>query len=432
MSYRKTILFSLLIVARFSCETIADDVVAYRGATIETVAEAGTIKDGIIVVRDGKIEAVGVDVKIPASARVVDVSGQTIMPGLVNIYHPVSGGDTSAPTESRTVVVGGRTFTIPGAPTTVAPSFSKISDNLDPLSLKSALQTQARYGVGFVNIVTRGYGQSVNVKVVPDDVENCIVNKDGLLFLAVTNNTASLDVLRSGLRGRPSTSGGGSGFGGRSGGSRFGRGGGGGGGQPTPTPAPTPTETPASAGSSLTSLWQSVKDGNTPIVLNVNNASTIMYVLDIKKEFDKVKIVLVASGANIYQTKDDLKDKGISVLLRAGLDVAPRSSDRINVPKLLADSGINFGFSSSLDSSLESMPDTPFFPVALLVKTGLPRKAALEALTLAPAKMLGLEKTVGSIEAGKQANLVFLDGDPLAAASRVQRVLVEGKSVYED
>ena len=182
----------------------------------------------------------------------------------------------------------------------------------------------------------------------------------------------------------------------------------------------------------MTSLWQSVKDGNTPIVLNVNNASTIMYVLDIKKEFDKVKIVLVASGANIYQTKDDLKDKGISVLLRAGLDVAPRSSNRINVPKLLADSGINFGFSSSLDSSLESMPDTPFFPVALLVKTGLSRKAALEALTLAPAKMLGLDKTVGSIEAGKQANLVFLDGDPLAAASRVQRVLVEGKSVYED
>ena len=46
--------------------------------------------------------------------------------------------------------------------------------------------------------------------------------------------------------------------------------------------------------------------------------------------------------------------------------------------------------------------------------------------------MLGVEKTVGSIEAGKQANLVFLDGDPLAVARRVQRVLVEGKSVYED
>ncbi len=432
MSYRKTILFSLLIVARFSCQTIADEVVAYRGATIETVAEAGTIKDGIIVVRDGKIEAVGADVKIPASARVVDVSGQTIMPGLVNIYHPVSGGDTSSSTEGRTIVIGGRTFTIPGSTSTAAPTYAKLSDNLDPLSLRFDIRKQARYGVGFANIVTRGYGQSVNVKVVPDDVENCIVNKDGTLYLAVTNNTASLDVLRNGLKGRPTSSGSGSSSGSRAG-SRFGR-------RDASAAADETSSTSSStagsasppAGNSLSSLWQSVKDGKTPIVLNVNNAATIMYVLEIKKQFDKVKFVLVASGENIYLSLEQLKGKDVSVLLRAELDTVPRSNIRVNVPLKLAGAGIPFGFSSSLDTSLESMPDTPLFPVALLVKTGLSRKAALEALTLAPAKMLGVEKTVGSIETGKQANLVFLDGDPLAATSRVQRVLVEGKSVYED
>ena len=78
------------------------------------------------------------------------------------------------------------------------------------------------------------------------------------------------------------------------------------------------------------------------------------------------------------------------------------------------------------------MPDTPLFPVSQLVKTGLSKERALKALTLAPAKMLGIEKTLGSIEVGKQANLLFLNGTPFDAGTTVQQLLVEGESVYEN
>lgn len=411
----------------------ADTVVAYRGAQIETVADAGTIQNGIIVVKDGLIESVGQSISIPASARIVDVTGQTVMPALVDVYHPVTIDTGSTAAEPRVVVFGGRTFTIPSsAPTTAAP-FVKLSDNLDPLSLGRPLKTNARYGVGLMNIVSRGYGQSLHVRVSPSMPETSIINPDGALFIAVTNTTASLDVLRNGLKGRAGSSG-----------SRSGRSMGAGrsvsgasstnstGTGNSSTGGGAASTSSSSSESQLTTLWQSVKDGKTPLILNVNNAATILYVLEVHKEFNKVQLTIVADGDDIYQTFDQLKDAKASIILRSGLNVAPRSSDRINVPRMLETAGIPFGFSTSLDASLSAMPDTPLFPVSLLVKTGLSRNAALKALTLTPAKVLGVEKIHGSIEAGKKANLLFFDGDPFAPNSRVKQLIVEGDSVYED
>lgn len=400
MTYRKFILFPLLVLAITTCRGRADDVVAYRGATIETVSKAGSIENGTVLLRDGRIEAVGKKVELPTDARIVDVSGQTIIPALVDIYHPITISGLSSSSGSRTVVFNGRTFTIPGSRSTSAPSYVKLSDVVDPQSLKSDFSQLCRYGVGFTSIVIRGYGQSLHAKVTPDRTATSIVNENGTLFLSVTNSTASLDVLRNGLKGKSSSS-------------------------------RSSSSTP-SLPNSVTSLWAAVKEGKAPLILNVNNAATIMYVLKIQKEYDKVRMVLVASGTDIYQTLDQLKGRKLSVLIKAGIDIAPRSNQRINVAKLLADSGIEFGFSASLDSSLDSMPDTPLFPVSQLVKTGLSKDKALSALTLAPAKMLGIEKTLGSIEVGKQANLLFLNGAPLDAGTTVQQLLVEGKSVYEN
>lgn len=398
MTYRKFILFPLLVFALITCSGQADDVIAYRGATIETVAKAGTIKNGTVLLRSGKIEAVGTDVDIPIDAKVVDVSGQTIMPALVDIYHPITISGLTPSSGGRTIVFRGRVITVPGSRSTSAPAYAKLSDVVDPLSLKSDFNRLSRFGVGFTNLVTRGYGQSLHAKVSPNETATSIINPDGGLFLSVTNSTASLDVLRKGLKGSTSTS----------------------------------RSSTSSSPNSTTALWAAVKEGKTPLVLNVNNAAAIIYVLQIQKEYDKVRIVLVASGANIYQSLGQLKDRKLSVLIRAAIDTAPRSHRRINIAKLLADAKIEFGFSSSLDSSLNSMPDTPLFPVSQLVKTGLSKERALKSLTLAPAKMLGIEKTLGSIEVGKQANLLFLNGTPFDAGTTVQQLLVEGESVYEN
>ncbi len=61
---------------------------------------------------------------------------------------------------------------------------------------------------------------------------------------------------------------------------------------------------------------------------------------------------------------------------------------------------------------------------------GIPRKVAFESITLTPAKVLGLEKRLGSLEVGKDANIAVFSGDPLDARSWVELVLIEGAEAY--
>jgi len=72
-----------------------------------------------------------------------------------------------------------------------------------------------------------------------------------------------------------------------------------------------------------------------------------------------------------------------------------------------------------------------WFQAATAVKYGMPRAEALRAITLNPAQIIGLGDRVGSIEKGKDANLLLLTGDPLDVRTWVDTVLIEGEVVYE-
>ena len=60
------------------------------------------------------------------------------------------------------------------------------------------------------------------------------------------------------------------------------------------------------------------------------------------------------------------------------------------------------------------------------------RDAALAAMTLVPAEVLRIDEQVGSIEAGKSANLLFLDGDPFEAGTEIKAVMLEGELTFMD
>ncbi len=75
--------------------------------------------------------------------------------------------------------------------------------------------------------------------------------------------------------------------------------------------------------------------------------------------------------------------------------------------------------------------NTPHVDAAFAVRGGLDNRKALRTLTLDSARMLGVDARVGSIEAGKDADILILDGDPLHYATFVTTALVNGKVVYE-
>ena len=73
----------------------------------------------------------------------------------------------------------------------------------------------------------------------------------------------------------------------------------------------------------------------------------------------------------------------------------------------------------------------PWWQMAAAIKHGVDRKTALESLTITPARVLGLDDEVGSVEEGKVANLQILTGDPLEATTWVDTVILEGVVAYE-
>jgi imidazolonepropionase-like amidohydrolase len=75
--------------------------------------------------------------------------------------------------------------------------------------------------------------------------------------------------------------------------------------------------------------------------------------------------------------------------------------------------------------------NTPHVDAAYAVRGGLDNRKALRTLTLDAARMLGVDRRVGSLEAGKDADVLILDGDPLHYATFVTVAVVNGKVVYE-
>jgi imidazolonepropionase-like amidohydrolase len=73
----------------------------------------------------------------------------------------------------------------------------------------------------------------------------------------------------------------------------------------------------------------------------------------------------------------------------------------------------------------------PWWQMATAIRNGVDADEALKSLTIVPAKILGLDDQVGTLEVGKRANLQVLTGDPLQAETWVEKVLLDGEVVYD-
>lgn len=404
MTRCRAALTPLIAVLCFCPPTAAQDrPTAFVGAALETASEAGRIDAGVIVLRDGEIETVGPleEVEVPDDALVIDADGKTILPGILEPSAPYDVPGASGGGNVRTVVIRGRTFRIGGGGPPRRPTFSRVADVFDPFELDPA--PLLRSSLAYVNFRPPGYGQAAVARLSDQRSETALIEPEGRLFISLTNATPTLDVLRNGLKAadRPSR-------GGRS------RGG-------------------SSSNSPTAELWKAVAEGDAPLFVSASNAASILYLFEILEDRDKVQILLQASGDAIYQTLDRLeKREGLTLLLEPAIDTIPNTRNRINIPRMVHERGLPFAFTQGgrglgrLDDS-----DAPLFAVGYLVETGLPRSAAIEALTRQPARALGLEERLGSLEAGKAASILVFEGDPLDPYSRLETVIIEGRTVHD-
>ncbi len=127
---------------------------------------------------------------------------------------------------------------------------------------------------------------------------------------------------------------------------------------------------------------------------------------------------------------EQIRKRGASVIFQGANLVLqrPPPEGSINLPRLAVQWGVRIAIRSGAAAGARHLP----LDVAFAVREGWNTREALRALTLSPAQIFGVDDRIGSIEKGKDADLVFLTGDPFRMASRVTRVMVDGELIFEE
>ena len=174
-----------------------------------------------------------------------------------------------------------------------------------------------------------------------------------------------------------------------------------------------------------------VATGAMPALLTAHRANDILTALRLAREFPQMRLVL-DGASEAYLVLDQLREAGIPVILHPTMMRAGGETENASFETAarLHEAGIPFTLQSGYEAYV---PKTRvvLFEAAIAAANGLPQEAALAAITRDAAQILGIEDRVGSLEAGKDADLVLFDGDPLEYTSHVCTVIVDGRVANE-
>ncbi len=173
-----------------------------------------------------------------------------------------------------------------------------------------------------------------------------------------------------------------------------------------------------------------VGSGEIPLVVEVHRYPEIRELLDRTESFDRLRLIL-AGATEAKPFADELAMRRIPVIVwPTPMGVTRPDEFRMHDLELAAtldDAGVQVLFGSGGHGAARDLPAL----AALAVGHGLDRTAAFEALTLGPARSFDVAQRIGSVERGKDADLLVLDGDPLDVATRARFVILRGEVVVE-
>lgn len=368
---------SLFVLLLAASPTLAAET-AYKAKKIYT--GSGVISPGTIVVRDGKIAAIGAKVELGANTEVVDLGESVIMPGIVNFSTTlgVAGGDSEITKE-------------------ITPEF----DPLRAIDWKSREFREARAG----GVTTAGVfpgtesvvsGQVSVVKTAGESKSERVVKPSVAIALAMGVDPTN----RNSARGRPD--------------SIYMR-------QPTNRMGVvwmlrnTLQVSKVDAKGPL----HNALEAKTPFFTTARVAADIEAIVRLSNEFGFKPIVV--GGEEAYQVPEVLVQSKTPVVLRTigtSSNPGPEGADPFfNQAGVLHKAGVTIAIAG----------DHPLDMAGFAVRYGLPVEAAIAAITSTPAKLLGVDDRVGTIADGKDADFVVLSGEPFEFTTRIKDTVVNGK-----
>jgi len=387
--------------------TIRAQTVAITGGKVYPVS-GPPIENGTVLVRDGKIVAVGANVAVPNGATRIDATGKWVTPGLIN-----------ALTGLGVIEIGAVPATVDRSArgdSGVAAAFP-VWEGINPAS---TLFAPARNdGITSVGVVPTGgliAGQAALIDLVPGTLTE-MIGKAPVAMVAQFGDPRSggsnargeqytrlrelLEDARTYSRRR----------------GEFERA------QTRPFAARRPH---------LEALVP-VVEGRLPLMVNADQASDIDAVLRLARETN-VKLI-IAGGAESWKMADKLAAANVPVIVGSMINI-PQSfatlGARQETPALLHRAGVKVVLIANGSGGEEVFNVRNLkYDAGVAVAYGLAWDDALRAITLTPAEVLGVANRVGSLQPGRDANIVVWSGDPFEFATRVEHVLIRGREVTQ-
>jgi len=393
-------------------------VFAIRNARIVTVS-GDDIENGTVVIRDGKIAAVGANVSVPSGAQEIDARGMSVYPGMIDAG--TSMGLVEVPQGANGTVDTAEVGDLnPNAKAAVAinPHSAHIAvTRVDGITnvLSSPQGGLISGQAAFINLLGTSPKEMDVVPAVALVINYPRVGGGGgggfggfqqqLANLSETlaANERQLEQIRKLLRE----------------GEAYGRA------QDAyarDQSLPRPDRDVV-----LESLVPYVR-GERPVIFRAEREAEIRGALKFADELKLKPIIL--GGNDAWKVASLLKEKNVPVILTGVLDLPAREDDYYDslyeAPAKLQQAGVRFCISTG-DPGPE-VRDLPYF-AGMAAAYGLSKADALKAVTLYPAQIMNVADRLGSIEVGKMANLVVMDGDMLEARSHVRYLFIDGREV---
>jgi imidazolonepropionase-like amidohydrolase len=387
---------TLLLVAPGAAQERVLAVKAARFLTMDT----DPVHHGVMLVKDGKITAIGTDVEIPTGAEVLDLAEKTVSPGFVDLHHHVSSG-----------------------------GFDDINDMVEAINIElrtyDAVKPSARLikqtvaGGITTTLFIPGSGSNISgfgvlLKMSGGPLENVVIRKLGAMKVAQGYNperyAGDMGASRMGMswrlydvleRGKAYAS--------TWADYNAGKG-------------PKPKLQPG-----MEQLRQ-VFELKVPVIIHTAGARDCVTTARMFQDIHHVRMILSHGTFNGHWAASALARR------KTPVNLGPRMYEFTKEGRF---QGICEGYYRVGCTDLSINTDAPVIPpeqlplqAAMAVRLGLPYEAALKALTIIPAKQIGIADRVGSLTPGKDADFIVTQGDPLDPRYAVELVYIEGKLVY--
>lgn len=393
----------LLTIAAAGFSTYANaEKLAITGAEIHTMSSDGIIEKGTLLIEDGKIKGVLKGVSVPSGYTQIEATGKVVTPGFISAKSNLGLVEVSSSAGVNDARLDAQEISSVGAAYDVQYAINTDSTLIEITRLEGF--TSAATGLGRTGQLFDGQGAIITLSKEFDS----IIKAHASVHIDLSSGGAD-----------------------KSGGSRA-----------ALWVALNQSLQEATFAQTLdlspTQQWygmisradaialNDVISGKVPLLVTANRANDILQVLSLKTRFSSLDLVLVGAS-DAWRVAEQIAKANVPVILNPEYNL-PGKFDQLGATLENAARLHAAGVKISIGIETHNARLAPQH-AGNAVANGLPHAAALAALTINPATVYGVDDILGSLEPGKQADVVIWSGDPLEVTQVAEQVFIAGKSM---